>query len=350
MVYQAGPNGAGTRMTPPTDPGFPVYGLASNPFLLAELDPITRPADLKNISLVDGWQDLSDAKGLIRRRVADAKPIYFVIVGASQTGRSSIANYLVYLWATEHGIGPESNRKLLVHRRSLGANNGSYAADEQVLDWISQFYLRVLTEEDFTLSTTAQKRVESLSLSQEGMTLSTRFALALKAVETDLLSEPDRPTIFAAIFEHGKGRGLVQMIQDSFAPTRSIIILTVDATTDAGDVLDGIDKVLLPDAGLLLRLGPVQGTDIGTITSDRWNLHRPGVESPFETADVAMAFDQPRPIARAVKLLSKMLRLQQMYFKDHAPWPDDKRLALNALTIRELLEVIDGEMDLGGIT
>jgi hypothetical protein len=346
VVDEARPSTVGAQVTSPADSGFPVYGLTTNPFLLGELDPIARPQDLKCVSFVDGWGDLSAAEELIGRQAAVKGPVYFVVEGASQTGRSSVANYLVHLWATENGVGQGPNREVLVHRRNLGANKGSYAPEEQILDWISRLQVRALND-DLILSPTVEKRIDSLSPALD-VTTSTKFALALRAVEADLRDQKGKEYLLAAIFERGKGRGLVQMVQDSFETTRAVVVITVDASEDAQDVLDGIDKVLIAETGLLLRLGPIRGTDVGTIIADRWRHYKPGTPCPFDANGVAEAFDHPRPIARTVKLLSKILELQQMYFPDDDPWPATLRLALGAQEMRRLLKIIDGDMDLGG--
>ena len=73
-------------MTSPADKGFPAYGLELNPFLLGELDPLTRPLDLKCVSWVDGWKSLDDAEELVNSRVAEGEPVFFVVDGESKTG------------------------------------------------------------------------------------------------------------------------------------------------------------------------------------------------------------------------------------------------------------------------
>jgi hypothetical protein len=212
----------------------------------------------------------------------------------------------------------------------------------------SSFVVVSIVDAELVLSDATQTRTENLQLSEGGMTAGTRFGLALRAIAADLRKLNDKPVLLAAIFEHGKGRGLVQLVQDAFKSTRAIVVITVDASQDARDVLDGIDEILPPDAGLLLRLGLVKGDEVGTIIDKRWRHHRPEVESPFDPAGVADAFHRPRPIARTVTLLSKMLALQQKYFENHPPWPESRNLFLNAADMRALLGVIDDKVDLEG--
>jgi len=346
VVDGARSSAVGAAVTPPVGSGLPVYGLTSNPFLHGELDPLARPQDLPCISLVDGWGDLTTAVELIGRRVAVEEPVYFVVEGASQTGRSSVANYLVYLWAKESGVGDGSNREVLVERRDQGPNRGTYAPEFQIFDWISQLRVRAV-KSHLVLSPTAENRLSVLSPSPAS---GANFALALNAVETDLRrGQEGKELLLAAIFERGKGKDLLRMVQDSFDATRAIVVITVDATEDARDVLDDIEKVLSPDRGWLLKLGPVRGVDVRTIITDRWNHYRPDIPCPFDVAGAAEAFENnPRPIARTVKLLSGMLEMRQVNFAGDEPWPVTQRLFLDAKAMRDMLEFFDRNMNLGG--
>jgi hypothetical protein len=323
---------------------FPVYGLDCDPFELAVLDPLARPEDEKIVSLVDGWSDLTDAENLIRARAVGGQPVYFVVEGASQTGRTSVANYLVYLWAREW-CRPGSNIQIITHRRDRGPLSGNYFPADQVHDWISNFYLRLVRDRR-VISETARNLITALKPSPDQLTPGASFALALLELEIDLLAQDGQQFQFAAIIENGKGKDLVQIVLDAFSATRAIVVVTIDESEDTVGAREDIDKTL-GDAGRRIPLSTVQGAEVATIIANRWNLHRPGVPSPFDADEVAQAFNRPRPIARTVKLLSKMLELQQWRFQHlQRPWPNDQQLAMDAKSMRDLLALIDGQMDL----
>ena len=334
-------------MTPPVEAGIPVYGLTSNPFRLETLDPLFHPTDLDCLSLVDGWKDLTEAEELIGRRVAEEKPVFFVVEGASDTGRSSVANYLVYLWAKERGVGRDSVLVHPPHPRDSGGNRGTYAPEDQVLGWISSLRVRNVVER-LGLTEPTQKQLSGLPQAASP-TAATDYSLALYNTERDLRTPADggRELLLAAILERGKGRGLVPLIRESFQATRAIVVITVDSSVDSQDVLADISRLLPSDQGLVLSLGPIQGADVGTIIENRWDCYRKGIENPFDLTAVAEVFTSPRPIARVVKALGWMLEVRQAEFSDEEPWPATKRLAFKADQMHRLLSSLDRNLYLG---
>jgi hypothetical protein len=328
-------------MTQPAGTGLPAYGLAMSPFdEKRALDPLCSAADRASVSPVDGWRDLRDAENLISRRVAGDRPVFFVIAGASSTGRSSLANYLVHLWAQARGVTSES---IVVQRRDPGPDAGVYDAGTQIMEWAQGLLLR---DDKLDLTETTQKLLEDLT---DSSTLF-KFAQSLRGVDQDLRTPTPGsgkgPRYLAAILERGKGDDLIRKVRDCFQATRAIVIVTIDASRDTANLLNQVDQVLSPDAGLRVNVGPISGDDVVTVIERRWSAIGQHVENPFNQT-AAEVFDSPRPIKRVVKLLHRMLRIQQHLHKGD-PWPASRNLGFfDRDAMRGLLEEIDEKVPAG---
>lgn len=318
-------------MMPLPGAALPAYGLPLNPFTMSTLNPLINEADRECISQVDGWKNLSAAKELIRQRAATDKPVFFVVVGASSTGRSSVANYLVHLWAHERGIDSDA---VIVQRRDPGQDGGVYTPETQIMEWAQD----LLIHEDIEpqgLEVPTRTRIEELS---ESSTL-IKFGLALRDVDRDLRRPlaGNKVRYLAAILERGKGDDLIRKVKECFKATRAIVIVTVDESSDTENLLMSIEQFLMPNEGLCVNVGPIMGTDVATLIHDRWEAVGSGARNPFDLAVAPEVFDSPRSIARVMRLLKEMLDTQQDLHDGQRPWPDDPRLAFGESQMRGLL-------------
>lgn len=318
-------------MMPQAGDALPAYGLSVNPFTMSTLNPLISDADLKCISLVDGWKNLGAAKELIRQRAAADKAVFFVVVGASSTGRSSVANYLVHLWAYERGIDSDA---VIVQRRDPGQDGGVYAAETQIMEWAQA----LLIHEDIdpqALESPTRTRLEELSETSSII----KFGLAIRDVDRDLRRPlaGHKVRYLAAILERGKGDDLIRKVKECFKATRAIVIVTVDKSSDSENLLMNVGQFLMPDEGLRVNVDPIMGTDVATLIHDRWDAVANGVQNPFDLTAAPEVFDSPRPITRIVRLLKEMMNTQQDLHDGQHPWPDDPRLGLGEAQMRGLL-------------
>jgi hypothetical protein len=326
-------------MTLPVGTALPAYGMAINPFKMRTLDPLCSKTDRDSVSLVDGWKDLAEVEDLITRRVVADKPVFFFICGASSTGRSSVANYLVHLWSKARGVSSEA---ILVHRRDPGPDGGVYTSETQIREWAQKLLLR---DDPLSLTLTTQQRLEELTDSDTIF----KFAQSLRSVDQDLRQpgNGNDPRYLAAIMERGKGDDLVQKVKDCFEPTRAIVIVTVDRSRDTANLLSNVSQVLSPDEGLRIDIGPIYGDDVVTLIQDRWAAVCQNVENPFDLTATAGVFDTPRPIARVVGLLEGMLTARQVLHDEPDPWPISRSLALGKEQMRGLLQLLDRQLPAG---
>jgi hypothetical protein len=330
-------------MTPSAGPPLPAYGLTTNPFRLDTLDPLANPDDLGCVSLVDGWRDLRDEQRLIGRQTDNDGPVFFVVTGASKTGRTSVANYLIRLWADKRGLDKDS---VVVHSYDPGDNQGKYDPGSQLHQWVQS--LRIRNRRDpLGLSETTRDELKALTPSSTTFD----FAEAIMDVEVDLRNPGNggRARFLAAILERGKGKDLLRQVKESFGNMQALVIVTVDRSLDSQDVLDDIDKALPSDLGLVLELGSIQGGDVATIVKNRWNWACPDVDPPFDMDAVAEVFDAPRPIARVVELLALMLDMGNWrHIDDDPPWPASAHLGFDGDSMRQLLGAFDRTVLTGG--
>jgi hypothetical protein len=328
-------------MTSSNGAALPAYGLTANPFARRTLDPLRNSEDRRCVSMVDGWKDLSAAKDLIKRRVAADQAVFFVIAGQSSTGRSSVANYLVHLWAEARGI---DDQMVVVHRRDPGSTGGVYTWQTQIMEWAQTLLLRVDAR---SLGLERETKDELRSLSDSSGPI--QFGEALQHVDQDLRSPKGNDPVrhLAAIFERGKSSDLMRWVKECFQVTRALIIVTVDDQEDTKILLAHVKQFLSPDEGLKIDCGPILGLDVATLIRDRWDAACKGVESPFDLAAIAEVFDQPRNITRVMSLLERMLHMRQLLYSGQDSWPNAQGLDFSADQIRGLLAELDGRLPTG---
>jgi hypothetical protein len=312
--------------------GLPAYGLTANPFALDTLNPLISLADEDCVSFVDGWRKLRDAEDLIRQRVAADKAVFFVVTGTSSTGRTSVAYYLVHLWAKERKI---QGNQVVAERNDPGPDGGSFSPEGQLLEWAQNLLLR---EDAGTLGITPPTKNRLAELTESDKIV--KFGLAMQDVDLDLRTPAPGGMVrhLAAILERGKGDDLVRKVRDCFKATKAIVIITVDESAATANLLVNAHKALPASEGLCIRLGPIMGADVATVVQDRWDAVRKGVNNPFNLAEIVQVFDSPRTIARTVRLLERMLDMRQRFYDGKVPWPDSPGLALTGDVMRELLE------------
>ena len=312
--------------------GLPAYGLTANPFTIDTLNPLISPADQNSVSFVDGWRNLRDAEKLIRQRVAADKAVFFVVSGTSSTGRTSVAYYLVHLWAKERKI---HGHQVVAERNDPGPDGGSFSPEGQLLEWAQNLLLR---EDADTLGIAPSTKTRLADLTESDTTV--KFGLALQAFDKDLRTHGHGGEVrfLAAILERGKGDDLVRKARQCFQATKAIVIITVDESANTANLLVNARKSLSGTEGLCIRLGPIMGADVATVVQNRWDAVRKGVDNPFDLTEVVRVFEYPRTIARTVRLLERMLNVRHSLYNGQAPWPDSPNLALTGAVMRELLK------------
>jgi hypothetical protein len=316
------------------------YGLTMSPFEVRTLDPLQNPADLDRVSRVDGWKNLTDAENLIGERVAADKPVFFVVAGPSSTGRSSVANYLVHLWAQAHGV---TGNAVVVHTRDPGPGAGVYDTTAQIVAWAKRLLFH---DGKLAFTPDTAKSLKSLDATSDSFDI----ALSLRAVDEELRTPKpgsgNAPRYLAAILEHGKGDDLILKVKDCFEATRAIIIVTIDKSQDNANLLSQVDQGLLSGVGLCINIGPIKGDDVKTLIERRWSAVCPDVKNPFDLTAAAGVFSSDRPIARVVDLLERMLWTRQ-YAHWGNPWPDEPSLAFNRDQMAGLLKTLDAKVPVG---
>jgi len=322
-------------MTPMGGDDLLAYGLARNPFLRRPLNPLDSDDDRDCISKLDGWKDLDvAAKDLIARKISDEKPVFFALVGAGKTGRTTIANYLVHLWADARG-GKEA---VFLNFDDQKYNSGTYSIPDTMTGWIQQF-VSLNIKKQLGLAESTLKCLDGLSSSNWN---SSRMSEALLRLEGDLQeAKSGRRQFLAAVFEHGRGDELVMKITDSFKHTQAIVIATIDDTRDSEKL---VASARAGSDWQVLDLKPIHGADVATLIEDQWDRVGNG-ENPFELKAVPGVFDTPRPIGQVVRMLAWLMEDTNAHHpgvKD--AWPLVRTLKINEQVLRTFVTNYDREL------
>lgn len=315
----------------------PAYQLPCNPFPRRPLMSLESDGDHDCFSMVDGWKGLDvAAESFIAKKVSDEKPVHFVLVGADKTGRTSIANYLVRLWANRRG-GKDA---VVVNTRDPGANSGTYSIEGNMIQWAQEF-LALNIVKNLGLAPSTLDCLRRLSPSNWNPSL---MSEALANLEHDFRNsgQNGQQRFLAAIFEHGRGDELVMKIKDSFKHTQAIVVTTIDDTGDSGKLVSSVVDTHFD--GLALRLRPIQGADVVTLIKHQWERVGNGMENPFDLTAVEDVFDSPRPIGRVVGMLAWLLDNANAAHGGVAPWPSTRTLAFGEEALRAHVRNYDLEL------
>jgi hypothetical protein len=311
----------------------PLYGLSENPFKPRVLDPLRRPQDAELlVTDIQGFRAFPGLEALLAEH--GARPVFFLLVGESGTGRTSAANYLIYRWTEHRHI--ESNRLLVLPSRA-----GAAAAADDVLYDLLIYMRNEIQASSLWLADATDKRLREIEDVRPG-SLIPALQNAMRMVNNDLKKE-DNVNV-AAVIEQLKGFDLVEKVLQVFRHAETIVVLTADQTeTIQRDVVSQIDSKLRQEIKVV-QLFPLHGYDVGTLVEERWKQYSQH-SSPFDRAGVIRAFsDNPRTIKRVLEIISMMLEFKQIDFGNLGldPWPaSEAQLRFNENEIISKLNAIE---------
>jgi hypothetical protein len=308
----------------------PVYRLRENPFEPRVLNPVSTPTDAELFVGVDGFRTLYELDEFLFERAGVRESAIFLIVGERGTGRTSAANFLVYRWARHADI---HTNQLIVHRSILEGDS----AEEALYKLVFLLSNRILNR-DFPLSDTTQESLDELRRNRPAIVIPS-LQQALKMMDRDLRKEG---CAFSAVIEDVEGADLVRMAVEVFSLSGIIVVLIADTNTALEQAaFRRLGSLMNDEVGRIVELRPIIGTEVSTLVEKRWQKYSSD-PSPFDPSGMATAFsDKPRSIARTLQILSLMLQLKQIDFRELDPWPASPRLAFDAAEISDKLRAIE---------
>jgi hypothetical protein len=314
----------------------PLYGLRENPFEQRVLNPLRTHRDAQLLIMdIQGFRTFQRLDGLLADRAIPGRPVFFLVVGDSGTGRTSAANYLIYRWAKHKQFESDG---LLVFPGKAGMDEADNVLYKLVMYMRNEIQARFLQLSDAT-----DIRLTRIEDAPPGNLIPTLQRI-VHMIYRDLREVEH--LAFATVIEQLKAFDLVTNVLQVFRLAETIVVLTADRTEAMErDVLGQFDSDMNREIEVV-RLSPLYGADVGTLVEERWRRCSKD-PSPFDRIDVANAFSDARTIKRVLQIISAMLKLKQAEFGNSGldPWPASKaELSFDEAEIRSKLSIIE---DLG---
>jgi hypothetical protein len=292
------------------------YGLRAYPYEIErELDPLREAQDEHLASWVDGWRDARKLGAFLSKRAQNRTPILVVIGGGSGTGRTSLANFLVHMWAKAHKTDLE---KLALVPWTVKSFDG----DEQMWKWALSIR-QLLVSIGVDVSDVANDAFNELIKSKPEATGAALQRL-LNTVVGDLRSEE---RALASIIEGVNHPSFLTVAGESLPYVDMLLVMTVDDTpANRENVLNGAEAAVDGDVARILRLTELSGADAKDVVQTRWNhcFGGPG-ESPFSDQGLIAAFDEPRrTLRRVLRLAGALLANKELELGESDRWHEEK--------------------------
>nr|WP_296064982.1 hypothetical protein [uncultured Actinoplanes sp.] len=318
-------------------PALPLYDLSENPYLPRELDPLLREQDSDLVAMVDGWRNLGTICDYVDEQAKAGEPCLVLVSGASTTGRTSVANYLLRRWADARNHDPKSMLVLPLHVGHDFEDGGP------ILHWIGRLkpFITRQTRADgrkpLLQATTATELVTLAS--ERPANPGPRLQSVLETVVVDL----GDAWALAGVLEGVSTYAQVALTLQAFDAVDAMMVMIEDRTKDTTESLAGVDQLLSDGNARRVDLDLIGHEEIPELIRKRWQCHRPdGAPSPFDEAAIAQVFNQKRrTIAQVLRVFADMLTAKQDVLADkQIRWPH-RDLEMGAGFMRTRLQYVE---------
>ncbi|MFC7101022.1 hypothetical protein ACFQQB_11420 [Nonomuraea rubra] len=309
-----------------SDVRYELYGLmAGNPYTTRPLNSLEQELDRSLLLELEGFVRLPKLQEAIEAAVTRRGPALFLITGVGMSGRTSLANHLLYLYHQAHG----PQHRLATHR---------------------------MDGYDMTHDAYAQVRSTLLSLRNK-MGLMTiemppglrgRFSELSRRGSVDPMDEYDLQEIaeflaatfaasdaaFGVVYEGVATKDLITLSTRVFENTPAVVVFTVDAYQHANAAqLTEADRSDFARRGTIIDLPLLTTRQIACLAEQRWTGTPP---VPFDPDDLQAVFDSRRfTIGQALRHLEVLLDLRLVEYEGEDLWPtDDLRMSSRWLRIK----------------
>jgi hypothetical protein len=319
--------------------GLERYSLTSNPYWALELDATKRPEDASLLTAVDGFRRIAELDDRIAIAVEQKQPCFFLFVGRTGAGRSSVANHLLARYREARGVEPD--------RFAVGVAD---ELDHSTLSLLENLMIDLVTELDGkTLD--IDEKLKDAALSALPQNTEPGKAAALLKLHARRLSVAVSnlvpPSAFGIRVEDAPDFAAIKHVLDVFAKAETMVVFTVQ------DYKRGQQEVLLPfreHVGVdvareaIVPLSDIAGADVSTLVLHRWKaaLEDPECDPPFDHDAIEHALgDPPRSVARVMRVMGKVLDAHAQEIGAGDPWPQDKSLAFTRDLLRQKVQASD---------
>lgn len=286
-----------------------------------DLNPLQDENDLALVSWVDGWQQARDAEGFLAERAKLGEPALVVIAGGSGTGRTSLANFVVHMWASQRAVDA---RKLVL--APWAAQN--YDGEEQLWRWALSLEQRALKGGVQLADSTTTAFADLRKSKPDAMGAALQHLLG--QVATDVAGAG----ALAGIVEKVGHPSFLSLAGECLQLVDVLLVMTVDHTpATEEEVLSKADGLIDPQMGRTLRLTELSGEDAKEVIQRRWEQCATAKNSsPFPDHGLVAAFEHPRrTLLRVLRLVEALLVNKEMELGKTDKWPEVRTFSAQEL-------------------
>ena len=302
---------------------FTRYGFKNEGNILKVLNPLKEPDDANLFIFIDGFSRLKELNKIFEAAENINKPIFFLVSGASGSGRSSVAKYILSHYRKYHKI--DSTRFFVPDEIDIN-NDDLYV----IRNWILYLYTD-LEDKGIELS---KDIVEELRGGLGNVARET-FRPVLKRIMrriSKILSSQNPPSSYGICIEDVKNYQTIDAFIDITKSTNTIAIFTVHE--NEYDIINSINN------NVKIELSHLDGQEAREVIDVLWkqtNLHK----KPFDGAQVENAFGtKNRSIGNIITRFKQLLEIKLNIKKDSV-WPENNNLSFTPHELKEYLRLLD---------
>jgi hypothetical protein len=321
---------------------YELYGLRSgNPYAGRPLDPLLAPSDCELILELEGFIRLAMIQAAVEEAIKEKRPAFFLIIGVGNSGRTSLANHVMYLY--RQAAAAHSPRfTFLAHSTERGdMTHDSYA---------------VLCSTLLSLRNKMKAHQIPISrelgdwfaeLSQKGRMVPLNEYDLQEIAESTARECASREAGFGIRYEGVPDKRLIPWAQKVFENTSTVVVFTVDDYRHANTVqITEADRRAFVRQGHICDLNALTPRQIAALATYRWNGTPP---APFDPEGIRNVFStRSYTIGRAMQHLKILLDFRLGEYKRDEPWPTDD-LHMDEDWLREKIRQRDEWNKLDGI-
>ena len=256
--------------------GLARYRLTRNPFDYGELDPVQRPDDGRLLfPAVDGFKRLPQVEQRMKEEIDAGEPSFFLVVGRTGAGRSSVANYLVARHRELRGIDAER----FVYIAEKGRSQPAQVAPRGSR---SRFRTPSTRQSPGIPPGTTDTLTATLSQIDED-TATVQLAGAIAQLKVKL--KPLPAVGIGVVLDEVPDYAVLRDVMEMFGQSKAIVILTVqDYKEAATEVLHPYRTAIGEEEAVrsMIRLDDVAGQEVADLVYHRW---RCALEQQFEATE-----------------------------------------------------------------
>jgi hypothetical protein len=316
-----------------TDEDLPywLYGLTDrNPYQTRPLDPYRRPTD-RDCWIDIGFATLGHILGRLQSAAQKEEPAFVVIEGREDTGRTSVANYLLDKYFEFRGVG---DRHVIAHVDVGDYDEYSWALTAMVdlQNEVEAKGLQLARELTDTLNRIEQIPVAAYKQRFQG--IARTLSVQLKKL--------DEPHAFGVLFEKVFKPEFIAAAQIIFQKSPALITFTHDTYKHALTAASpSLDQARFDEEVEIVRLGCLTGSQVCALADGRWKKASE-LDFPFDANGLGELFhDKSEPIKKVMGWLEELLNYKlNLARNEKVPWPDNKGLEMDDLWLTATFPLI----------